>query len=130
MNSIKCKYCELPNFADAMACKRCGNRLHMYKDKRPRRYSVLSLLTFAGLAVLAYYMFGGFESSMNEINAIEANRIAANGKDSAAGMNRSESDRQRAGQYGGAVRNSNSLAVAQKHNAELQKTMQTAQGAK
>jgi hypothetical protein len=94
---------------------------------RPR-ISLVSLLAFAVLAYLAYYMFGGFEQSLERVNSAEANRMAMQAKDNPNNLSRSQYDRQRAGQYGGAVQNSNSLAEARSHNEEVRQLMQAGQG--
>jgi hypothetical protein len=127
MSSIRCKYCGLTNFVDAVVCKRCGNPLRRPETKKPPvRFSFYSLLVFAVVGVVVYYAIGGFESSMSKVNADEANQQAIQQKDNPNGLSRSEYDKQRAGQYGGAVRNSNSLNEAQKHNEELKKAMDQA----
>src|SRR2546423_1441353 len=132
MSSIKCKYCGLTNFADAMQCKRCGN--HLASDpkgkhqKSPRRFSLMSLLVYAGVAVLVYYMMGGFEQTMSQVNANEANRVASQQKDPDAGLSRTQSDQKRSGTYGAAVQNSNSFSENQKHNDDIQKAMNATQG--
>jgi hypothetical protein len=118
----------LVNFSDAAVCKRCGNQLRRPdKPKRPVRFSFYSLLAFAVVAVLVYYAIGGFENSMNKVASDEANQQALQQKDNPNNLSRSQYERQRAGQYGGAVRNSNSMAETQRHNEELQKAMQQAQ---
>ena len=132
MSSIRCKYCGLTNFADAFECKRCGRQLGSARGKKrqrpPARFSYVSLLIFAAVALLVYYMMGGFEQKMAEINANEANRVETQEKDPDAGLSRTEYDQKRSGQYGTAVQNSNSLAENQKHNEDLQKAMSAAEG--
>jgi hypothetical protein len=128
MSAIRCKYCELPNFADAVHCKRCGNSLRKVDSKRPRRFSFISLIALAAAAAFLYYSFGGFERSLKNVNDAEANRLATQAKDNPNGLSRSEYERQRANQYGGAVRNSNSLNETQKHNDEIRKAMNQSQG--
>ena len=128
MSSIRCKYCGLTNFADAVICKRCGNQLRRPdKRKPPVRFSFYSLLVFAVVGVIVYYAIGGFENSFDKVNADEANQKALQRKDNPNGLSKSEYERQRAVQYGGAVRNSNSLSEADKHNQELKRAMQQAQ---
>ncbi|HEY2867420.1 MAG TPA: hypothetical protein VGJ02_10040 [Pyrinomonadaceae bacterium] len=131
MSSIRCKYCDLTNFADAFECKRCGKPFagRVVKGQRsPRRFSYVSLLIFAAVALLVYYMMGGFEQKMAQVNANEADRIATQKKDPDAGLSRSEYDQKRSGQYGTAVQSSNSLQENQKHNDDVQKAMSAAQG--
>ena len=112
-----------------MACARCGSSLmKRSKQRRPRRFGILSMAAFAAVVVVLYYAFGGFERSLNDVNTKEANRMALQSKDNPNNLSRSEYERQRANQYGGAVRNSNSLSENQKHNDEIQNTMKQAQG--
>ena len=132
MSSIRCKYCGLTNFANAFECKRCGRQLGTVRGSKsqraPRRFSYVSLLIFAGVALLVYYMMGGFEQKMAQINANEANRVETQKKDPDAGLSRTEYDQKRSGQYGTAVQSSNSLQENQKHNEDVQKAMSSAQG--
>jgi len=132
MGSIKCKSCGLTNFVDAEFCTRCrlpfNNWTNTKIEKHQPRISLVSLLAFAVVAVIVYYMIGGFEKSMNDINAAETNRAASQPRQPDAGLSRTEYDQKRAAQYGSAVQNSNSLAEAQKHNAEINKMMQPSQG--
>jgi len=132
MSSIKCKNCGLTNFAHAEVCARCRNPFDQgtkpKKQKAPRSFSYVTLFVFAAVAVLVYYMIGGFQTSMNQINANEANRVASERKDPDAGLSRTEYDKKRAGQYGSAIQNSNSLSENQKHNEDIQKMMNASQG--
>jgi len=123
MNSIRCKQCGLSNFPDASSCKRCGSSLWKAKPNSSQNrhvFSILSLLIFAIVAAIVYYAVGGFERSMDGINAEEANRSAANAKDNPNGLSRSEYDRQRASQFSTAIRNSNNLSEAQRHNQDIE----------
>jgi hypothetical protein len=111
-----------------VVCKRCGNPLQRpNKEKTPVRFSFYTLLAFAVVGVVIYYAFGGFENSLDKVNRDEANQGAVQRKDNPNGLSRSEYDKQRAGQYGVAVRNSNSLSEAERHNEELKKAMQESQ---
>lgn len=123
MNSIRCKHCGLSNFPDASSCKRCGSSIRKAKSNANQNrhlFSIISLLIFAIVAAIVYYAVGGFERSMDGINANEANRAAANAKDNPNGLSRTEYDRQRAGKYAIAVQNSNNLSQAQRHNQEIE----------
>ena len=132
MSSIKCKYCGLANFADATICARCKTSLHRtatIKNRRgPRSFSYVTLLIVVAIAAGLYYLTDGFQKSMNEVNANEAKRVAAQPKNPDAGLSRTEYDQKRSGQYGGAVQNSNSFSENQKHNEEIQKMMNASQG--
>lgn len=132
MSSIRCKYCGLTNFADAFECKRCGRQLSASlgrkRQRTPARFSYISLLIFAAVTLLVYYMMGGFEQQMAQINGNEANRVATQRKDADAGLSRTEYDQKRSGQYGSALQNSNSLQENQKHNEDVQKAMSAAEG--
>jgi hypothetical protein len=94
---------------------------------RPR-ISLVSLLAFDVLAFLAYYVLGGFEQSLEKVKSAEANRMAIQAKDNPNNLSRSQYDRQRAGQSGNAVQNSNSLGEARSHNEEVRQMMQAGQG--
>jgi hypothetical protein len=132
MSSIRCKSCGLTNFAHAETCARCNNPFNQTakskKQKSPRSFSYVTLAVFATVAVIVYYMIGGFQTSMNQVNANEANRVASQAKDPDAGLSRTEYDKKRAGQYGSAVQNSNSFSENQKHNEDIQKMMNASQG--
>ena len=123
MNSIRCKQCGLSNFPDAVSCNRCGSSLRKGKpnSNQSRHLSaIISLLIFAIVAAIVYYAVGGFERSMDGINANESNRAAANAKDNPNGLSRTEYDRQRAGKYAIAMQNSNNLGEAQRHNQDIE----------
>ena len=132
MSSIRCKYCGLTNFADAFECKRCGRPMGSSRDNKrqrpPARFSYISLLIFACVALLVYYMMGGFEQKMAQINANEADRVETQKKDPDAGLSRTQYDQKRSGQYGSALQNSNSLQENQKHNEDVKKAMSAAEG--
>jgi uncharacterized protein HemX len=130
MNSIKCQSCGLTNFSSQIECRRCGYGFTSVGSKkavgkRPRSFSLSSLLLLAAAGGLVYYVFKGTEQSMDEINANEAKRVAAQPAERpAAGLSRTQYDQQRAGHYGNAVANSPSLGAHQKHIDETQKAMQ------
>lgn len=127
MSSIRCKYCGLTNFADAFICKRCGNQLRRPdKQKPPVRFSFFALLAFAVVGVIVYYSIGGFESAFNKVDFDEAHERDVRRAENPNNLSRSEYDRQRANSFGNAVRNSNSLAVAQDHNQQLEKAIKEA----
>jgi hypothetical protein len=132
MSSIKCKNCGLTNFAHAEICARCRNPFSQEakpkKQKAPRSFSYVTLIGFAAIAVIVYYIIGGFQTSMSGVNANEANRVASQSKDPDAGLSRTEYEKKRAGQYGSAVQNSNSFSENQKHNEDIQKMMNASQG--
>ena len=132
MSSIKCSNCGLTNFADAEFCTRCrlpfNFRAKTKTERRGPRISLVSLLAFSVVAIIVYYMIGGFEQSMNDINAAEANRAASQARQPDAGLSRTEYDQKRAAAYGSAVQNSNSLGEAQKHNEDINKMMQPPHG--
>jgi hypothetical protein len=123
MNSIKCKNCGLSNFASETECRRCGNSFSQSSqvDKLPRRFSFATLAILAVVAGLLYYVFLEMQQSVSEVNANDANRVASQAKDPAAGLSRTEYDRQRAGQYGNAMQNNPSFAAKKKRDEETQK---------
>ena len=127
MSSIRCKYCGLTNFVDAVVCKRCGNPLRQpAKHKPPVRFSFYSLLAFAVVGIIVYYSIGGFENAFDKINAEEAQQQDQRRAENPNNLSRTEHDRQRANGYGNAVRASNSLAVAEDHNKQLEKAIDQA----
>src|SRR5262245_22717868 len=107
MSSVKCRKCGLTNFADAEFCSRCrlpfSFQANTKTEKRGPRISLVSLLAFSVVAIIVYYMVGGFEQSMNDINAAEANRAASQPRQPDAGLSRTEYEQKRAAQYGTAV---------------------------
>lgn len=129
MNSIKCKNCGLKNFPTDVECRRCGQPCVEKKKKehrRPSRFSIWSVLMIAFVLGLVYYFYNGVRGTMEEINANEAERIASQPKERPAtpGLSRSQYDRQRAGSYGDAVKNSPSLGAHNEHIKETEKAMQ------
>ena len=127
MSSIRCKYCGLTNFADAVVCKRCGNPLRQpNKQKPPVRFSIYTLLAFVVVGAIVYYSVNGFENAFDKVNADEAHEQSVRKAENPNNLSRSDLDRQRANSYGNAVRASNSLAVAQDHNQELEKAIKEA----
>ena len=127
MSSIRCKYCGLANFTDALACKRCGNPLkQLDKKKAPVRFSIYSLLTFAVVGVIVYYAIGGFENSIDKVNIDEKHQEDLRRAENPNNLSRSDLGRQRANSFVGVVSNSNSMMEAQRHNAELDKAINDA----
>lgn len=130
MNSIKCQNCGLTNFSSEIECRRCAYQFapvvkKSKREKRPRNFSLSSLLLVASVGGLVYYFFAGTQDSMDEINANEAKRVASQpAVQPAAGLSRTQYDQQRAGTYGNAVANSASLQAHQQHVDDTQKTMQ------
>lgn len=126
MNSIKCKKCGLSNFPTELECRRCRQSLYeapKKKGKKPRRFSIWSLLMLATVLGIVYYFYHGVQMSMQDIDAEEAQRLASQSKVKQA-RNRSEAQKQQTGAYANAVQNSSSLNAQQQHNVETQKAMQ------
>lgn len=132
MDRVKCKQCNVVNFATDDRCKRCGSTLwlgHSSSDpetprEAARRSSFLwtvLFLTVAGAGI--YYLYNGFGRSFDEVNKTEANRVAqqpANQPPQPA--NRSEADGQRKGAYFTALQNNNSgMSQANSHTEEIKK---------
>lgn len=130
MNSIKCKSCGLSNFPTDVECRRCGYSFVQATLKRkqrpPRRFSIWSLLMIAAVLGVVYYFYSGVQNSMNEIQAQEAKRIASQPVQSkpTPGLSRSQSDRQRAGHYGDAVRNSQGLNAHEQRTRDTEKALE------
>jgi uncharacterized protein HemX len=128
MNSLKCSNCGLTNFPDVFDCRRCGESLFSTRQEKkristPRWLSVWSLLVIAGAVGIVYYFYHGVQVSMQEMEREEQQRIAAQPKPRSNNLSRSEAEKQRAGSYGSAVSNSQSLKDHQKHIDETQKIM-------
>jgi len=130
MSSVRCKQCGLANFPHENECARCGNWLSkpIKKDRPPRRFSLFSLVAFGVVAIIVYYAFGDFQKSMEEINKNEAQRLATEAKDNPTRLSRSDYQQQRSSQFSSAIKNSNNLSEAKKHNDETQKALSTSEG--
>lgn len=130
MNSIKCKNCGLSNFSSDVECRRCGFSFtkpgKTKGEKSPGGFSLWSLLLLALLGGVAYYVYTGTQTSVKEVNANESKRVASQPSErpAAAGLSRTEYDRQKSQTYGEAVRGSQSLADHNKHIQQTEKTMQ------
>lgn len=129
MNSIKCKTCGLSNFVNEAECRRCGYSFVAAQkpkfDKSPRSFSMVSVLMIAIAAGVVCYFYAGLQKAMDEVNASDAKRPASQpASQPAAGLSRTQADRQRATHIGSAVANSSSLNAHQKHIDETQKAMQ------
>lgn len=130
MNSIKCKNCGLSNFANDSECRRCGHNFlstaKAKKEKTPSRFGLSSLLLFAAIGGLAYWVYTGTQGSIDKVNANDAKRVASQPAERplAPGLSRTQYDQQKAGTYGDAVKNSSSLEAHQQHINDSQKMMQ------
>lgn len=129
MNSIKCNNCGLKNFASDIECRRCGfsfvQAALKKRQRPPRRFSIWSLLMIAGVLGVVYYFYSGVQTSVDEITASEAKRVASQpAAQPTQGLSRTQHDQQRAGHYGDAVKNSQSLNAHQKRVEETEKTVQ------
>jgi hypothetical protein len=132
MSNTQCQYCGLSNFAGSRICSGCGNLLAQRptstKNRRVRpRISLLAVLAFAIGILILYNYWGGFEPADKKSgNGIYRRPVESNDKN--AGVSRTESDRQRAGTYGTALQNSNSLSESKRHNDEVNKAIHASQG--
>jgi hypothetical protein len=131
MSSIKCSHCGLQNFAYDDGCRRCGQPFLKKKSKlrRPRRFSFGSLLIVAFAGGFAYYAYYGMQKSADDVYAGEMKRIEQQKQDKTAGLSRSEYQKQRAGTFASAIKESNSLTAHNERIAETQKAMQDAANA-
>lgn len=135
MNSIKCNNCGLQNFASDTECRRCRSSIvpaaHKRKEKTPRRFSVWSLLMIAAVLAVVYYFYTGVENSVGEVEMNETRRLSSQPAPQATqGLSRTQYDQQRAGHYGDAVKNSQSLNAHQKRVEETEKAVQQLSNAK
>ena len=129
MNSITCKNCGLKNFPLDTECKRCGYSFVAYTRRKttakPRRFSVWSLLMIAMVLGVVYYFYDGVQRSMQEIEANEAKRVAAQlPRQRVPGRSRTQSDQQRTATYADAVKNSSSLNAHQQRVKDTEKAVQ------
>jgi len=130
MNSIKCKNCGLKNFSTDMECRRCGysflQSARKRRDSKPRRFSVWSLLMITLFAGLLYYFYSGVQKSIEEVNASDAKRVAAQPtpRPGEQGLSRTDYDRQKSDTYANSVKNSSSLAAHQQHINDTEKIAQ------
>ena len=130
MNSIKCKSCGLTNFPSDVECRRCGNLFldpaKSKREKKPRSFSLSSLLLLALLCGVAYYIYSGTQDSIEQVNANEAKRVASQPAERpvAPGLSRTEYDRQKAGTYGDAVKKSPGLNAHQQRVDQTEKAVQ------
>ncbi len=134
MSSSKCSKCGLVNSFSEIICRRCRNALLISPSggtygprEAAKRSSFLYTLLFLTLiAGCAYYLFSGVEKSYEQINASEANRLAAQPKTSPLPLApRPEYDQRRTQPYKNAVANSPDLTTSQKHNDEVKRLMET-----
>ena len=128
MNSIKCNNCGLTNFPDVFDCRRCGESLfstHQVKKraKTQRWFSAWSLLMIAIVVGIVYYFYNGVQTSMQQLEVEEQQRLASQSKAQPAGLSRSQAEQQRTGTYGNLVSNSQSLKDHQKHIDDTEKLM-------
>ena len=133
MNSITCKKCGLKNFARAADCTRCGYSFaNVRRGKKPRRFSVWSLLMIAMVCWVVHYFYQGVQQSMQELQENEARRVAAQYKlqKRNTGLSRSQSEQRRAETFGDAVKNSSSLNAHQQRVNETEKTLKQASNSK
>lgn len=130
MNSIKCKNCGLSNFSTETECRRCGysftKAASLKVGRSPSRFSISSLLMLALLAGVAYYVYTGMQTSVQQVNANEAKRAASQPAErpAAPGLSRSEYDKQKTQTYADAVRNSRSLTENNKHIQQTEQVLQ------
>ena len=131
MNSVRCRKCGLANFAEAIHCGRCSAQLYstspQKKEKRPRRFSIISLAIYAGLIYGGYYLYQDAKRSIEEVNNNDAYRAGAQVPQK-AGPLRKEQDRQHASSYGNAVKDSSSLEAKRKQEEQTKKAMEQASG--
>ena len=82
-------------------------------------------MMIAAILGVVYYFYNGVQNSMAEIDAAEAKRVASQpASGQSRGLSRSQQDRQRAGSFGNAVKNSESLNAHQKQIQQTEKAMQ------
>jgi hypothetical protein len=135
MNSIKCNSCGLKNFSSDLQCRRCGLFLEQAftpraTTVRPRRFSIWSVLMIALVGGVFYYFYVGIQASVEEVGQSEQRRLSkqAPAAPGTPGLSRTKADQQRAGSYGAAVANSESLGAHNQHIKDTEKAMQQVSG--
>lgn len=134
MNSLRCNKCGMANFATEMHCRRCSAQFvsaaPRKKEKRPRRFSIISLALYAALIYGGYYLYQDAKRSIDEVNNNDAYRAGTQvpQKQQRSGFSRTEQDRQRASNFGDAVKDSPSLAAKREQEERTQKAMKQASG--
>lgn len=79
----------------------------------------------AAVLCVVYYFYDGVRTSMDEVSASEAKRVASQPvAQPTQGLSRTQHDQKRAGHYGDAVKNSQSLNAHQKRVEETEKAVQ------
>ena len=74
---------------------------------------------------VVYYFYSGVQQSIEEVNMNEAKRVGSQPIERPApGLSRTQYDQQRAGHYGTAVANSQSLNAHQQRVSETEKALQ------
>lgn len=131
MNSNKCRNCHLVNHGREAVCRRCGMELAAPKQARhrgprdeARRGFPYSIILVGAVVAFFVYAYSGVQSEMSHIEVNEAKRAATAPKQEPAGLSRTQSDQQRAGQYKNAIQSAPALAQSQKRLAETEKLMQ------
>ena len=133
MNSLRCKKCGMANFAAEMHCRRCSAQLvsaeSRKKEKRPRRFSIISLALYAALIYGGYYLYQDAKRSIEEVGKNDAYRVGTQApQKQRSGFSRTEQDRQRASNFGNAVKDSPSLAAKSAQEEQTQKAIKQASG--
>lgn len=118
------------NFTTEPECRRCGFSFARSDDKKrdgsPRSFSLVTPLMIALAAGVVYYFYTGVQSSVEEVNTNEAKRSASQPAErpGTPGLSRAEYDRQKAGTYGDAVKNSPGLNAHQQRVNQTEKAVQ------
>src|SRR5688500_10622037 len=132
MNSIKCKSCGLTNFPSDVECRRCGysfvqSSSQKRKDKPPRSFSLWSIVMIALVAGVGYCIYTNYFGSTADGTRGDAKQATSQ---PAAGLSRTEHDKQRSGHYGNAVANSASLKAHQQNIDRTEKAIQQVSNSK
>lgn len=132
MNPMKCKNCGLTNFPGEMYCRRCTGPLWagapLKKEKRPRRFSIISLAIYTALAFGGYQLYQGAMTSIREVNNNDAYRVGVRPVQRAQspGLSRMEQDRRRASQFSNDLKDNPSFQAKRKQEEETQKAIKQA----
>ncbi len=120
-----------------MVCRRCsrfvdgavpgGSESLGPREAAKRTSSLYTLLLLAVIGAGVYYFYSGVDRSFENVNTVDANRVAIQPKLHQAPLTtRSESDKQRTQSFKTAIQESPGIGQADKRLAETKKLMEPA----
>lgn len=124
----------MPNFPTDGNCRRCSAQLFsgspIKLEKRPRRFSVISLVIYAALIFGGYHLYQEAKRSVEDVDKSEAFRVGMQApvKPQQAGLSRTEQDRQRAKQFADNLKDNPSFKAKRQQEEQTQKAIEHASG--